>query len=161
MRVVFLDIDGVLNSVYDYTIIPSDEEKVSNQIFSRPVRILNEFIKKYDLHIVITSSWRILPRLREKIIPLLVERGLENAHDVVIGYTKRCIDLSRGYEIKKFIMEYNEDSKEKITDYVIFDDDSDMLPEQSQHFFNTDVCIGLTETIAYKAGRYLDKIIQK
>lgn len=157
MKILFLDIDGVLNSHYDYTIIPNNEEKISNQIFSRPVKILNDFVKKYDLKIVITSTWRILPRLKEKIIPLLTERGLENADKRIIGYTKRFFNLPRGCEIESYITQHNQSLEEKIIDYVIFDDDSDMLLEQQKHFFEIDNCIGLTETIVYKAGRYLDK----
>ena len=57
----------------------------------------------------------------------------------------------RGHQIKKWI-ECN-----PVEDYVIIDDDSDMLSEQLSHFFHCDNYIGLTPTVCYKIKRYFLK----
>jgi hypothetical protein len=41
--------------------------------------------------------------------------------------------------------------------YVIIDDDSDMLLHQAEHFFLTDNYSGLTPNTCYKIKRYLTK----
>ena len=47
---------------------------------------------------------------------------------------------------------------EKEINYVIFDDDSDMLLWQRENFFWVDRYCGITSTILYKAKRFLLKI---
>ncbi|AFC22330.1 hypothetical protein GAP161_220 [Cronobacter phage vB_CsaM_GAP161] len=60
----------------------------------------------------------------------------------IIG--KTCTNLTgrqagRGDEIKAWIDTFG------CKNYLILDDDTDMLPEQSEHFINTDGFVGLTE----------------
>jgi hypothetical protein len=45
----------------------------------------------------------------------------------------------RGAEIKAYLVEHPE-----INYYIIIDDDTDMLPEQSGHFIKTDPLVGFT-----------------
>ena len=64
------------------------------------------------------------------------------------------LSFCRGNEIDIWL---KNSERYKDTDYVIFDDDSDMLLWQQKHFFKTDNYSGLTPTTCYKAKRYLDK----
>ena len=41
--------------------------------------------------------------------------------------------------------------------YVIIDDDSDMLLNQQEHFFNTDYYSGLTHNTCYRIKRFFNK----
>ena len=54
----------------------------------------------------------------------------------------------RGEEIQRWL-----DAHPGIEQYVIVDDDSDMLDSQKEHFVNTDPEHGLTERMMYKVSR--------
>ena len=57
----------------------------------------------------------------------------------------------RGYEIKEWL-----DKHTDIMNYVIIDDDSDMLKEQKKHFIRTSELTGLTSKLTEKAIKILN-----
>lgn len=138
-RVVFLDYDqdGVVNTpmwnekgtkcTYNF---PSDN-KVNN---FQAVQWLSEACQKFHYDIVVTSTWRWDRNYKECLINGGLREGIE-----ILGRTPELRDQPRGAEIKKYIEEHTE-----IKYYVIIDDDSDMLPEQMDHFINTDTVVGFT-----------------
>ena len=96
------------------------------------VQWLSEACEKFHYDIVVTSTWRWDKNYKECLINGGLRDGIE-----ILGRTPALLDQSRGAEIKKYIDEHPE-----IKYYVIIDDDSDMLPEQVDHFIKTDYKVG-------------------
>ena len=143
MKVVFLDIDGVLNNV------ASAAEGID--ILPEKVILVRRLCQVTGASIVLSSSWRILFDI-EFLRDLLYHTGLRQrwAGDKpvsVIDVTPRLDSGPRGLEIQKWLSEH------QVTDYVIIDDDSDMLEIQMVNFIKTDNNIGLS-------SRDVDRAIQ-
>lgn len=125
MNVIFLDIDGVLNTGRNQDIQEKRDGKSSfyHQFNFDDICMenLKEVILKFDAYIVITSSWRI-----EKDTIYWTEI-LKNFRKYKIE--RRIIDktpsfsTTRGEEIKKWI----DDNKDNITNFIILDDEDDMM----------------------------------
>ena len=161
-KIVFLDIDGVLNS-----------EEWANKCFNKLVNddicdsdidpdAINRLIKFLDdtnTKIVLSSFWRSL-NTKSTILEFSTfnHELLKNLIPYIIGVTPRFYEYrKRGNEIKYwmdmlstdyntlvkrgYILENVELSKDYR--YVIVDDDSDML--EGQNFVQTDFQIGLTD----------------
>lgn len=159
-KIVFLDIDGVLNSDKFYRrrgepdFKSEDEPPYPLSEFDpESVGLLNKIINETNASIVVSSSWRI-GRSIEELKELFNSVGIEGE---IIGKTPSSLPRSkygetvRGDEIKLWLSIFEgsfntENFKNKGTvNYVILDDDNDMLPEQRDNFFRTDFMLGLTE----------------
>lgn len=139
MRVVFLDIDGVLNN------IASAAEGVD--IIPEKVILVRQLCKATDAHIVISSTWRIIHSL-EFLREMLYRTGLKcgSKYGQVIDVTPDSTKGHRGTEIQQWLDEHPE-----VTDFVILDDDSDMLDHQLPFFIKTNFECGLTTDNASRA----------
>jgi len=154
-KIIFLDIDGVLNSEVDFMLNGNKEERVD--IAPRPMKLLNELIEDTGAEVVVSSVWRFGHTV-ESMQKLLESKGFKGN---VVGLTPSYGNgVVRGNEILKWIKDndeylgipyYNYES------YVIFDDDSDMLLWQQFNFIKVDGYIGLTPTNTYKARWILNK----
>lgn len=163
MRICFLDLDGVLNSQLYYMSERFQETKGSNnsmleynlnQIDPVAIDFLNEFVIQTDCKIVLSSSWRHTA-FEDRI---LYQRGFKG--DIIdVTPTLRGNGLVRGNEIYKWICD-NTDllgyHPHQYKTYVIFDDDSDMLLNQKDNFFQTDTYSGLTFNTTHRAKRFLN-----
>lgn len=153
MKLLFLDIDGVINSVQansmfnkfrDAGKIPDHYRPYRDDEFcpicvSNLINITKEFD---DLKIVISSSWRIgttLEQLQDYLEPLGISR------DLIIDKTPYFPGEERGYEIFYWLKENNHTE----TKYVVLDDDSDMTLVWN-NFFKTDNYVGLDYRVAQK-----------
>lgn len=124
LNVLFLDFDGVVNTPQWYIDtdgkykckynFPSDR-KVNNW---QAVQWVSEFCEKYNYKIVISSTWRKDGFKVSK--DCLINGGLRKSIEI-IGITPVTYDRPRGEEISGWLLE-NPDA----TNYLIFDDDSDM-----------------------------------
>jgi len=136
MKVLFLDIDGVLNTTStELPIWGYEQELVDN---------LNYVIKKTGAKIVLSSTWRIIEEARNFITN---EMGIDFM-DVTPTKFSSCI---RGHEIQLWL-----DNNPEITNFVIVDDDNDMgklLP----YLVKTDDDYGLTKSIANKIIKKLNR----
>jgi hypothetical protein len=116
-RIIFLDIDGVLNSNAWY-------ERFGYQHIPRPpldrdaVRRLDRIVRATGAFLVISSSWRGDPRLSS----WLMEHGCSG---VVVGRTPRIAGVERGIEIAHWLR-LNARSGIPIRSFVILDDGDDM-----------------------------------
>jgi HAD domain in Swiss Army Knife RNA repair proteins len=151
MNIIFLDIDGVLNSELFF----KQKEETGlitphRNICPEKVGLLNELCKSVNAKVVISSSYRYsgMPYMPK----LFAELG---ATFDIIGVTPSLHrsnndGLVRGNEIRAWI-EANEASlgcyRTDFHTYVILDDDNDMLLEQAKHLFLCDPYSGLTPTI--------------
>ena len=124
MKVIFLDIDGVLNtevSAIMYGNLWAGKKDVASMLDHHGVRLIKFLISK-DVKIVLSSSWR-LGQDKETSTATL---GFEIFDQTAVHSNK---GNARGYEIQDWL-----DKHDDITHYCILDDDSDMLPEQMDNF---------------------------
>lgn len=146
MKVIFLDIDGVLNSV-DYW---QREGQRCAEGFNYPtkrwwaagidprcVRKLNRLIRDTGAKVIVSSTWRhgaTLDFLQE----ILEMRGFRGE---VIGKTPHLSGRPRCAEITMWLATYDE--VPPVEAYVILDDDVDA--EISSHYVKTSNQVGLTD----------------
>lgn len=127
MKVIFLDIDGVLN------VIPQGRDEYGAIFHEHFVENLRELIEKTGAKIVISSTWRLsgLSIMKE----MWEKRDLPGE---VIDITpslmrERGSTLCRGDEIQLWLDEHPE-----VTNYVYIDDDHvDVNENQLGHFVKT------------------------
>lgn len=133
MRILFLDIDGVLNSTRTAIAnrgYPHDFSPECRPMFDEvAVSLIRGLCAAGDVKVCVSSAWRI-GRTHEEI-----GRGLDLP---TIGMTP-SLPGCRGLEIGAWLREHPE-----VTHYAIVDDDADMLPEQESCFVKTDGHEGLT-----------------
>jgi len=163
-NIVMLDFDGVMNNQLYYE---KNHEKINErmrdesdkfsylrtQIDPNAVEVLNNFIEETNAKIVISSTWRKAEAFQ----------SMDNIADFFkdVGIKGECIGVTpifdsrhtvRGNEIHSWLQK----NKEIVKNYVIFDDDGDMLLWQKNHYFRVDGYIGLTSTVTYRAARFLN-----
>lgn len=127
MKVLFLDIDGVLNSLSSVLALGNPNEHLDPVCVALVARLL----KETDAKVVVSSSWRI-GRTVETLKHELDRIGAHKIADRIIGRTGDGYNGHRGRQIKEWI-ELNAPE----CSYVILDDDSDMLPAQRPYFVKT------------------------
>lgn len=162
MKVIFLDFDGVLN------VIPQDHDQYGGIFHQNLVENLGRIIEVTSAKLIISSSWRHMGLAMLRM--MWEHRGYPGE---IIGITpdlwRRVKDeeyhesLQRGDEIQVVLNLHPE-----IENYVILDDDQDMLKSQLGNFvycannINHTDCIdigyGLTNECANRAIRILTKI---
>lgn len=146
MKVLFLDIDGVVNS--------SDTNfKTELWPIDRYMGFLVGKIVMYtECKIVLSSSWRNHPdgiEVVEKHIAPVLDKTVRSWYDKENDHHSL-----RGEEIQKWLDEHPEVEK-----YAILDDDSDMLDSQKDNFFQTSFTDGgLTDEIAERVMKHLGKV---
>jgi len=152
MKIIFLDIDGVLNVHYK-----GKRDEYGQAFHPNFVENLREVIDKTGAKIVISSTWRMsglkimqemwehrgLPGEVIDITPIATSIKLHKRDEDC----NENISIPRGLEIEAWLgwndfqrinwskdkqLEYLE--KSKVKNYVILDDDSDMLYNQKEHF---------------------------
>jgi hypothetical protein len=139
MKIVFLDIDGVLNSKAYWMKIRGPGVDVDDKLDPEAIKRLNRIIAVSGARIVLSSTWRMgyvndMPGLRQ----LFVDNGI--AGDV-IDITP--IDArTRGEQIQDWL---NKQEKGSIESFVIIDDDSDMGKRLSKRLIKTSFEFGLLD----------------
>ena len=172
MKVIFLDFDGVLNSRQSMSFWhrKRDQEKWENQMYESWQGTMSEYIaqefcpictsnmellieKVPEAKIVVSSTWRLNNTVDDlkkilKPFPTVANR--------IIGVTPRGEykngRIMRGEEIKTWLEHHPE-----VENYVIIDDDSDMLPEQLDNFVHTSNMHGFLYGDMLKATNILRK----
>ena len=163
MKIIFLDIDGVLN------LIPQGHDEFGGIFHSHFVNNLKRVIDETGAKIVISSTWRHdgLQRMKD----MWEKRNLPGD---VIDITPDCNvlfkegsfnfldEIDRGHEIEYWLVKHPE-----VKNYVILDDDNDFLPNQRGNFVRTannvnhpdcvDIGYGLTNECANLAIKILKK----
>ena len=130
MKVIFLDVDGVLNSRQDGNSI-----KLRTDSY---LRLLREIVKATDAKIVLSSSWRVGPsKAIRNLNNRLAEYGLEIMDSTPLLPGSSC----RGDEIRQWLS----DNGQSVENFVILDDDADMLEFTDTNLVQTDSELGLQE----------------
>jgi len=140
MKVLFLDVDGVLNSL-----------KTGGRYALKRncLRRLQKIVEDTGCKIVLSSTWRKDEYALKRLRRVLRYRGIQ------IYSTTPIFDKEiRGLEIQAWLVSNPSDDGYQ---FAIVDDDSDMLDHQLPHFFQTDPEHGMTDTIAYRITYHLNK----
>lgn len=156
MKVLFLDFDGVLNSLdnmqallelksLDNSVKISDD--FGQKFDTRCIYWLEWIVKKTDCKFVVSSSWRIdgLGQMRAmwKARKLPGEIMDITPSDLLPELLEQYgLNVSRGHEIQQWMIDHSFKS------YCIVDDDSDMLEHQLPYFVQTNKMMGLNAETA-------------
>ena len=163
-KVIFLDIDGVLNTKWWYTQMDRNtpKDKYGYAFDPKSVANLKRILDETGAEIVISSSWKSLGL--SELEEMWQDRGLPGK---LIGITPNNVsdelllnaDLDhmelfsiRGMEIKEWLDKHGK----KVSHYVIIDDMDNFLPEQQSHFVQTDPEVGISELDVKKIVRLLN-----
>lgn len=137
MKILFLDIDGVLNSAQTF-----EDKHRHDAIDTTMVERINKVVEQTECKIVISSTWRILWTLGE-LSHILRLHGLR---DVVIGETP---DLGRrDVEILAWLEEHPE-----VQQFAVVDDDAHDLTKVSHRLVQTSFYTGILD-------EHTDKLIE-
>lgn len=184
MKVIFLDIDGVLNSQLWYSKRRNFNTGEVNDKYPfyefdpDAVIQLNRIIKETNSKMVISSTWRknrTLEELQELLNYVGVEGEVIGKTNVLSLYSRGEYvgSAERGNEIELYLndigkfqrINWSKEEQQKYIDkaiiknYIILDDDSDMLYSQREHFIQTTNEAGLDLIIADKAINVLNKTL--
>ena len=154
-KVIFLDIDGVLNTERQHDhCVEAGLAYVDNFGYSfDPVAVANlkRIVDEAGADIVISSSWKFwglstMQKLwvNRELPGKLIDVTPNNVSDeMLLSVDLDLMELpaGKGSEIKEWL----ETKGQQVTHYAILDDLPDMLPEQQSHFVQTDPRIGITE----------------
>ena len=171
MKIVFLDIDGVLVSTHrkKYTEGSQQRDQYGLLFDGFAVDNLEHLARESDAKVVISSTWRL-----DRMPDWTPEKG---HRQMVRLFRDRCVDVDivgvttdvaklidsgplagllweaaeRGHEVQEYL-----NSHPEITHYVILDDHSDMLATQQPHFVQTKASEGFTWEDCKNALRVLD-----
>lgn len=159
MKVIFLDIDGVLNSdrsifilkMRQFPLKPSFSKVAQNRydyLMSKvdpiTVQVLNRITDETGAKIVVSSANRI-PLGKNGVIEALKDMGVTAD---IIDIT-RTISGNRGTQIQDWL------DRHEVEYYVILDDSSDMLPSQMENFVRVNPEMGLSWNDYLKSKKIL------
>lgn len=154
MKVIFLDIDGVLNG-HEW-----DDEAKSCSIRRECVKHLSRIVSETGAKLVISSAWRYMI-LREQMTDcgfgyMLRTHGLVCGEPgpLVIGHTgpdrEPCQFDDRALQIKAWLAEHSD-----VERYIALDDEDYEFSKHNVDFLLTDSATGLTEADANLAIAHL------
>lgn len=155
MRIIFLDMDGVMNSDgFFQKRQNSHMDFGEGQIDDELVANLNQLVQATGAKIVISSSWRHIWDHNE-IADMLVSKGFQFPESI-IDQTPESEGGFRGQEIDDWLALNGErqridDQQMPIESYVILDDNNDFTTEQQPRFVHTSPNHGLTLNDVKKA----------
>ena len=137
MKVLFLDIDGVVNN-------ERTKANFEGLIAIDPTMaaLVQRIVRNTGCEVVLSSSWRLYQYSRDE-----VERKVCKFADIT-----PILYAPRGYEIKAWLTLHPE-----IQHYAILDDAESILPEQRANFFQTTWESGLTDDIALAVEKHLNE----
>ena len=176
MKVLFLDIDGVLNSEnwFGYRLyciknnmfnevinfVNTNDERIKyklSMIDDRAIANLNRIIEETGCKVVLSSSWRSCVEAENTLTEYILKlKGFKyEFYDVTPRILTKEFGTQRGEEIQLWMDKESE--KNDIESFVILDDDSDMLPEQMNNFIQIDGQVGLTDKDVFTAIEILNR----
>lgn len=142
MKVIFLDVDGVLNSAQDgYSIrLRTDSH----------LKLLQRIIKETGAKIVLSSSWRIgFTPASKNLLARFNEYGL-----VLMDCTPELSGACRGDEIRKWLEEFEVEND--VERFAILDDEADMAEFTDTNLIQTDTNVGLQKADAVRCIKLLN-----
>jgi len=139
VKVLFLDVDGVLNN---FSLL---YQNGFDYIDPHMVSLVRFVVRQTGCLIVLSSSWRLTQENKSLVSLALKQQGMF-MHD-----TTPEIAGARSNEILRWLK-----SKGEVERYAVLDDDEDAGFGMNESFFQTDPEVGLTEEIAKRIIAHLN-----
>lgn len=160
MKILFLDIDGVLNPVHYENMLHKmwktsgglikSKDKYGNLFFNQSVSHLKRIVWETGCSIVISSTWRL--EGQSKLVQMWVSRNLPgDLYDI----TPIRNDANRGKEISMWLTHYIHDNQDDDVKYSILDDRT--ITGHRGHFVQPNGYYGLTSEDADAVIKILNK----
>ena len=147
MKVLFLDVDGVLNNELLL------ENHGWEAIGETKLDLLKDIIDATNAKIVLSSTWRIDGGTKKVLVAKLATRGLELLDQtIVLHRTKLSLPVQRSDEICEWLSRHSEVEK-----FAVLDDNTDAGYGIESHFFKTQFEEGLTRTITNQVIMHLNE----
>lgn len=148
MKVIFLDIDGVLNNEKTTITTSTGWDFVEDD----KIQILKYILNKTKAKIVLSSTWRWErdnPQRNQDFCEL--QNKLKEYNIEFYDYTPTLLRGRRQDEIFEWLKNHSD-----IENYIILDDTFDEIDKTLPNFFKTNFKTGLTKEIAEKAIKFLN-----
>jgi len=147
MKILFLDVDGVLNNW------PALKRNGMTAIDAQCLQQLTHVVKNTGCKIVLSSSWRTCDNLKRTILEHFDKVGI----DKWIGETPDLFarvrfNIPRAKEIQTWL-----ENRTDVKRFAIVDDDADAGKGLEDHYFETSMDLGLTKKIANQIIKYLNE----
>jgi hypothetical protein len=164
-KVIFLDIDGVLNTKLWYTQMERNtpKDKYGYTFDPKAVANLKRIVEETGADLVVSSSWKCMglsqieEMWRDRSLPGKIIGITPNSvsDEMLLNADIDSIELFhiRGEEIKQWLTKYGK----QVSNYAIIDDMDNMLSEQQSRFVHTNPEVGITEEDAQKTIEILNR----
>lgn len=149
MKIIFLDIDGVLNSSQWFQGDGRVNDRPLGHLDPAACARVQRICDATQARICVSSTWRLIHK-RPKLVEMFRLRGITAE---VVGQTPQLpgSDQQRGDEICLWLSKHPE-----VTKYIVLDDDSDMRGVHHR-FIQTSFAEGLTDELADRAIAMLNE----
>lgn len=137
-NICFLDFDGVFVNTHKAFLIKSVCDPTA-------AAILSKVLEEFNFKIVVSSTWR-LGASRLELHTYLRLCGIKAKIHENFCTCQMGAGFNRGDEIEHWLL----NCKEKVDNYIIIDDDSDMLQKQMSQFIHVDGREGFSVADYYK-----------
>jgi len=138
-KVVFLDVDGVLNCTNTF----------STQILPDKIQLVQRLLSRTNAVVVISSSWRDPPARRRFLIQVLEKNGI--SVDCFVGQTPDITFIERNQEIEQWL-----DAHPGVEHFCVLDDFAYEWKERVlPKVIRTNEIVGITEHDIERAERIL------
>ena len=145
-KILFLDIDGVLNSKFFYKYIFRHEEGGS-RLDPYCVILVKKLVDEFSLKIVISSTWR--DGAVERLSKELNQNDLVN-HLHEDWLTPVVRPACRGKEIDLWL-----ESHPEVSEYLILDDNHNLFDHHLDRFVQTSAFMGMVQESYHQARNLL------
>lgn len=154
MKVIFLDIDGVMNCRRSVKADIANDRRPYSTFDADCVDALNRIIKTCDAVIVVSSTWRIY-RPFQDLVKDIESQGVIKSKVIDTTPILNGANRKRGHEIMMWLQDMK-DSGTVVDSFVILDDDSGM-DVLIGDLVQTQTWVGLTDKHADMAIDHLNK----
>jgi hypothetical protein len=165
---VFLDVDGVLNSAATRNFAHFQDDAKFDAPSEEMTRIFcNQIVHPTKAKVILSSTWRLKEHKYAEVREALAKHGVQ-----IVGATANRemlhVDNQRPDEIGEFIETYEKETNSTVKNWVAIDDlPLDLFAQEGRpqspgncltkaHFVKTSDATGLTEDLAREAVRKLN-----
>lgn len=166
-RILFLDVDGVLNPDINIQIKKQSGQSTSSYYITIPadkIIRLKRIVDMTHCKIIMSSSWRIKDSMKSDIPSrayINLDSQLKRFGICMSGWTPLTKDRVRGLEIQYWLDTFYQRNG-YYPCYIIIDDEiGDILPFHKGHCIKTTRTFGLQDNHVYIAANLMKKLVEE